>query len=230
MKRSSWLVVLWLAITGCGGSDTDATPDSPGGCDPATVLPSNFRLIPMVSTGAVTVTTAGDVTSGTIDATAGGVDNAADNSYIYVDLRAGTKVAINDLEARMSTNWDIALKRFSLRTNSGDSGPGNRELVVVQAVTLADVASAPTSGYASDDFVTDDCMLDSLLIGEPRSAFGEWYDYDQMTHVVTPKQEVYVLKRNNGSKTALRIKAYYGDPQRPTRSAFYSVEWKQLAQ
>ena len=219
---------LWIAMTACGGSGDAAAPDSPTLCDPATVLPSSFRVIASVSTGAVQVTTSGDVTSGTIDATAGGTSNAADNPYIYVDLRNGVKVAISDLDARNSTNWDIMLKRYSLRTNSGDSGPGNRELAVVQAATLAEVISAPTSGYMSDDFVTDDCMLDSLLIGEPRSAFGNWYDYEVTTNVVTPKPEVYVLKRNNGSKTGFRIKSYYGDPRDPTRSALYSVEWKSL--
>ena len=227
-KRGSCLVVLLFALTACGGSEGGAMPDAPGGCDPATVLPGGYRLIPTVSAGAVTVTTASGVTSGTIDATAGGVNNSADNPYIYVDLRNNMKIAVNDVEARTSTNWDIALKRSSLRTNSGDSGSGNRELAVVQAATLAQVTAAPASGYASDDFATADCMLESTLIGEPQSAFGEWYDYDQNTHVVTPKAEVYVLQRNNGSRTAFRIKAYYGDPANPMRGAFYSVEWKQL--
>src|SRR5262245_7286282 len=191
-KRGSWLVVLLFAFTGCGGSDDGggAMPDAPGGCDPATVRPGGYRLIPMVSAGAVTVTTASGVTSGTIDATAGGVNNSADNPYIYVDLRNNMKVAVNDVAARTSMDWDIALKRSSLRTNSGDSGTGARELAVVQAATLAQVTAAPASGYGSDDFATADCMLQSTLIGEPQSAFGEWYDYDQDTHVVTPKAEV----------------------------------------
>jgi hypothetical protein len=226
-KRSSWLVVLLFASIGCGGSGDGAEPDGPGGCDPATILPGGYRLIPAVSTGAVSVTTASGVTSGTIDATAGGINNSADNPYVYVDLRTSMKVAINDVEARSSTNWDIALKRSSLRTNSGDSGPGNREVAAVQAATLAEVTAAPTSGYAQDDFATADCTLDSTIIGEPRSAFGDWYNYDEDTHVVTPKAEVYVLQRNNGSRTAFRIKAFY-DPASPMRGALYSVEWKQL--
>jgi hypothetical protein len=226
-KRGSWLVVLLFASIGCGSGD-GVEPDGPGGCDPATIRPGGYRLIPMVSAGAINVTTASGVTSGSIDATAGGVNNSADNPYIYVDLRNSMKVAINDVEARSSTSWDIALKRSSLRTNSGDSGPGNRQVAVVQAATLAEVTAAPTSGYASDDFATDDCTLESTIIGEPRSAFGDWYNYDEDTHVVTPKPEVYILQRNNGSRTAFRIEAYYGDPASPMRGAFYSVEWKQL--
>jgi len=218
-------LLLWVA---CGGSGGDGMPDSASGCDPATVLPGNYRLIPMTSTGAVTVTTTAGVTAGTIDATAGGIDASADNPYIYVDLRAGTKAAISDLDARSSTNWDVALKRSSLRVNGGDSGSGNRQLAVVQAATLAEVTAGPATGYATDDFTSADCRLAALPAGEPTTAFGEWYGYDVDTHAVTPKPEVYVIQRNNGSRTALRIVTYYGDTTNAMRGAFYRVEWKQL--
>jgi hypothetical protein len=122
MMKHALRLVLTIAATGCGGSGDAGAPDAAGTCDPATVLPTSYRLIAKVSTGAVQVTTAGDVTAGTIDATAGGVDNAADNPYVYVDLRNAMKVAINDLDARTNTSWDIALKRSSLRTNGGDTG------------------------------------------------------------------------------------------------------------
>ncbi|MBX3156149.1 MAG: HmuY family protein [Deltaproteobacteria bacterium] len=214
-----------------GGSDptpedVDAPPTST--CDPATVLPSNYRPIATVSAGAVTVTTASGVTSGTIDATAGGLAGSPDNPYIYVDLAAGTKVALDDLAARTSTAWDVALKRSSLRVNGGDSGTGGRKLAVVQANDLASV-TAPSTGYTEDDFTDADCMLVGLPGGEPASAFGEWYDYDPVMHTVTPKAEVYVIERPGGTRTALRLVTYYGDATNPMRGAYYQVEWKQLA-
>src|SRR5678815_1100406 len=109
-KRGSRLVVLLFAFTGCGGSGESAMPDAPGGCDPATVLPGGYRLIPTVSAGAVTVTTASGVTSGTIDATAGGVNNSADNPYIYVDLRNNIHNTAHHHEELTTRNRDIALK------------------------------------------------------------------------------------------------------------------------
>lgn len=227
-----------LVTSACGGGDggnseVDAGIDPPmvdaaPGCNPATVLPSNYRPIALVSTGAVQVTTTAGVTSGTIDATAGGITNAADRPYIYVDLRNGVRVDVDDLAARTSTTWDIALKRSSLRINGGDSGAGNRRLAVVQAATLGEVTAAPTSGYATDDFTTDACKLDNHPAGEPKSAFGEWYGYDDQTHGVAPKSEVYVIERGDGTRTALRIVTYYGDPAMPMRGAYYGVEWKQL--
>jgi len=227
---SAWLAPALLVVAACSNSDaTMSAPDAgSSSCDPATVLPSNYRLIAATSTGLVTVATSNGVTSGTIDATAGGVTAAAGNPYIYVDLRAGTKVAITDLAARTSADWDIALKRSSLRVNGGDSGAGGRSLAVLPAATLAEVTAGPADGYAIDDFTTAGCTLDSLPAGEPKTAFGEWYDYDDTTHAVTPKAEVYVIERGDGSRTALRIDAYAGDPSMPTRTAFYRAEWKQL--
>jgi hypothetical protein len=223
------------ALAACGGDDDpQITPDgpppdtNPGVCDPVTVLPSNFRPIPSVSNGLVTVTTTSGVTSGTVDATAGGTMMSADNPYIYLDLKTGTKVAVNDLDARTSATWDVALKRSSLRVNSGDSGTGNRKLAVVQAQTLAAVTAAPTTGYVVDDFADTSCKLVELLIGEPSSAFGQWYDYNDTTHVVSPKSEVYVIERPDGSHTALRLITYYGDTASPMRGAYFQAEWKQL--
>ena len=88
-------------------------------------------------------------------------------------------------------------------------------------------AAGPATGYATDDFTTDDCMLDSLEAGEPRSTFGAWYGYTEDTHKLKPKPEVYVIERGNGSRTAFRIVDYYGDDAM-TISALYRVEWKQL--
>jgi hypothetical protein len=213
----------------CDGGDPDIEPaDGPAGCDPLSALPANFRPIPEVSEGMVNVTSSGGVTSGTVDATAGGSMSYADNPYLYLDLKAGTKVAINDLDARSSPAWDIALKRSSLRVNGGHSGTGGRKLAVVPAADLGAVTAAPTSGYATDAFVDADCMLISLPVGDPMSAFGEWYDYNDQTHMLTPKSQVYVLERSDGSHTALRIVTYYGDTASPMRGAYYQVEWKQL--
>jgi hypothetical protein len=232
MRNHVLLSFALLAACGSDGStDPEPTPDSPPStdeCVPATVLPNNYRPISTVTTGAVAVTTTAGVTSGTIDATAGGVSASADNPYIYVDLVAGTRVDLDDVAALTSTTWDIALKRSSLRVNSGDSGTGERELAVVQGASLDAVTAAPASGYATDDFATDDCELQTIPGGEPLSAFGEWYDYDPATHVVTPKAEVYVVKRSDGTSIAVRFDTYYGDSTNPMRGAFYQVEWKPL--
>ena len=224
------LAGLVLAV-GCGDNldvEDPPQPDASDVCDPATVLPSNFRPIAAVSAGAVTVLTADGITSGTLDATAGGITASANNPYLYVDLGGAAKVAIDDLAAPASTAWDIALKRSSLRVNGGDSGAGGRKLAVLEVPTLAEVTAAPASGFAEDDFADDNCQLKTIPGGEPSSAFGDWYNYDRDTHAVTPKAQVYVIERGDGTRFALRLDAYNGDPENPMRGAFYRVEWKTL--
>jgi len=216
-----------------GGSATgddgiDIPVDADASCDPATVLPASYRPVATTATTAVMLTTTAGVTSGSIDATAGGLSAAADNPYIYVDLVGMKKVDVNDLTARQSLAWDVALKRSSLRTNGGDSGGGGRTLAVVEGATIANV-TAPSTGYTEDDFTSDDCMYAMIPGGEPLSAFGEWYAYDSETHAVTPKMDVYVVQRPDKSRTAFRIVSYYGDDAMPMRGAFYKVEAKQLS-
>lgn len=239
MKRTSmgtlFVSLLFAASAACSDDNNpDVTPDaapidSPAACDPATVLPMSYRPIPMTSAGLLTVTNVtGAVTTATVDATAGGVMAAADNPYIYVDLKAGAKVAISDLDARTSTAWDIALKRSSVRANGGDSGAGGRQLSVVQAAEIDTVTAVPGSGYTIDEFADDNCAFIPGQIGEPMSAFGNWYDYDVNLHTVTAKSEVYVVKRPDGSHTAVEIVTYYRDPTVPSGGAFYTLKWKQL--
>lgn len=227
----STLALLVLLAFGCSDSGGSAEPDLPldanASCDPLTVLPANYRPIPTTSTGVVSLTTTADVTTGTIDATAGGLSAAADNPYIYVDLITNTRVDVSDVNARDSLDWDIALKRSSLRINGGDSGGGRRTLAVVPGTSVATI-TAPSSGYTEDDFTGDACVLATIPGGEPASAFGEWYEYDVETHAVTPKEEVYVLQRADKSRTAIRIVTYYGDTAMPMRGAFYRIETKQL--
>lgn len=221
-----------MALTAACGDDggSPASPDAPidadDGCDPTSVLPSNFRPIAMVSTGQVQLTASGSGASGTVDGTAGGLAGAADNPYVYVDLAANARVDINDLEARTSDAWDVAFKRASVISNGGTSGTGGRTIAIVQSATI-DV-TAPASGYAADDYTSSDCALETTRNGEPLSAFGEWYLYDEDAHTLTPKPEVYVLQRPDGSRTAIRIVTYYGDPSAPTKGAFYSIETKPL--
>lgn len=228
---SARVLPVLLLLTACA-TDDEAEEDYPievdDGCDAKTVLPSQYRPIPTVSEGVVDITTSGGVTSGTLDATAGGFGMSADRPYLYVDLRNNKKAEISDVDAFDSADWDIALKRSSIRLNSNDSGAGGRGIALVEAESLAEVKKAPIGEWLTDDFTTDTCTYQSLPAAEPITAFGEWYAYDEGGHGLTPKPLIYVIKRRDNTKTALRIISYYGDPAMPTKSAFYRVEWKQL--
>ena len=209
-----------------GGGGIDAAADD---CDQAEQLPGDYRPVAIVSTGDVTPTADGDVTTAVIDATAGGLPNAADNPYIYVDLASGAKVDIDDVDALSSSEWDLAFKRSSIRSNGGDSGPGMVAVAVVAAASLDEVTAAPADGeFAIDDWTDESCQLVALPFQEPNTAFGEWYDYDLGSHVVTPKPEVHVIRSRSGDLFKLQLESYYGDEGDPTLSAVYRVSWAPL--
>ena len=234
-KLSMTVLAIGTALTACGGSGDAGTVslvdssmpsiDAPaGGCDPATALPTEWRPIAMISTGTVNVTTANGVTSGTIDATAGGTTAAADAPYIYLDLSTGTKVDSTDTAALTSTAWHIAFKRASIKLNGGDSGPGMVAAASVSAAALADVTTVP-GGLAMDDGADASCSLIAGPTGEPASVMSTWYDYDTQTHMLTPKTEVWVLEIAPGVHGKLRITTYDGASGQPTRGAYYGIEW-----
>jgi hypothetical protein len=224
------------AAPGCGGDDdgavADAAPSAPDGsegCDPTAALPLQWRPIAMVSTGQVVTSSADGVTSASIDATAGGLAGAADNPYVYVDLAGAVKVDVDDTASYTSGNWDLAFKRASIRVDSGDSGSGQVTVATVAAASLAEVTAAPPDAdFHADDWSSDDCVIAMTRSGEPLTAFGEWFDYDDATHVLTPKANVYVVKAHDGLLYKLRIQTYYGDSANPMRGGNYKLEWSAL--
>lgn len=201
-----------------------SAPDALDPCtNPTSVLASPWTSVDAVSTGAVVATG----NTATVDATAGGSPNAADNPYVYLKFTADsvTKVEISDVDSYTDATWDLALKRFVLRVNGGDSGPGGVVVAAVAAETLAEVTAAPPAGdFTTDDWFSDACALNAGPLGEPVTALGSWYDYDESTNLPTPKAEVYVLRRPDGSTIKLELKNYrYQDV-----SAHYEIEWGAL--
>jgi heme-binding HmuY-like protein len=228
LRLACGLIFAALLAAACGddgaSESPDAAPAADAPCEPSSALPLQWRPIDIVSTGTVT----GSAAAAVVDATAGGLDGAADNPYIYLDLAAGARVDITDVDALESSAWQIAFKRSSIRINGGDSGPAGVTAAAVDAATLEEVTEAPASGFATDDWADDQCNFIGLDSGEPATAFGFWYDYDDQTHVVTPKAQVWIVRQADGTDYKLRIETYYGDEANPMRGGIYRMAWAPL--
>src|SRR6478609_8132178 len=103
------LTVLSFACTGSEEPGEDDTGSEPSG--PETAEVSN------VVDGTDYVTS--------IDATAGGFEEASKNPWVYVKFTedGAVRVDIDDESALESMDWDLAAHRFKLRLNGGTSGP-----------------------------------------------------------------------------------------------------------
>lgn len=210
------LSALWAAAPGChheepcddAGTPADMTPPRPL-CE----LPFDVRPIDTVSTGAVTVSESpagSGVWTAEVDATAGGSRDYGKNPFIYLDLIGNKKVEIDDVAARKSSAWDIALKRWQIKINSGDSGPGGVLLSRVDNKTLADVKTAPTVGFEQDLYFNDKCEAQLDPIGGLATLVSDWYTYEMGTNRLIPKTEVWVLKRRDGKgHIKVQLTGYY---------------------
>ncbi|HEY1088313.1 MAG TPA: HmuY family protein, partial [Archangium sp.] len=92
----------------------------------------------------------------TIDARGGGFTPT--ESYVYARFTdvGLEKLPISDLAALDSMDWDIAFRRFVIRVNSGDSGPGCAAGQVLPQGTTFESISAVPSGLLpeADDFLS----------------------------------------------------------------------------
>jgi hypothetical protein len=199
-----------------GGGDTDgAITDAGGGGGTMCTSARTQLLAPLAKTskGVVSVaSTSGATKVLYVDASAGGVNGGATNPRIYVNLDTASRVDLTDTAAFTSADWDLALKRTTIYSNSGDAGIGMGGAAQINKAFAA-VTAADASAVKAESFFDDQCMAKTDPIGGPLSAFSDWYDYDQATNIPTPKPNVtYVVRGGTGKLFKVAITSYTGLP------------------
>jgi hypothetical protein len=197
-----------------GTSDAPVTDAPASGTSCSKARDDLLLPIDRVSTGEVTVVSdSNGVKTLYVDASAGGLGGASlKNPRVYIDLEAGKKVDVTDKSAVTSTAWDLALKRSIIFTNGGDAGAGQGGAVQV-AKAFGSVTAADETGLQKEKFFDQDCNPQLDPTGAPRTTFADWYDYDQVTNIPTPKPNVsYVVVSGTGKKYKVGIEAYDGAP------------------
>jgi HmuY protein len=196
---------------GAGGGDSSPKPE-PNPCQGA--LRQSLGLVDELSGGAV-ATLEADETEAKIfvDASAGGVDGQDRFPWVYLSLERGAAAALTDLEALESTEWDLAFKRFVVRTNGGDSGPGRGGALRV-ALTWDDVDQSTLGDVVlpQESWFDDECNLTTDENGELITTFSGWSQYDQAAHVLTPANVVFITAAADGSLYKVAIEDYYATP------------------
>jgi hypothetical protein len=161
------------------------------------------------------------------------VEGESDGVLVTVIDATDTEVTTHfDLDSQAGTDadgpWDLAVRRFALTTNSGVSGDGGVVTWFVDG-DLDDVTSmadAPGGdGYvdlADGDDRDEDA--DSPFLS-PGGVDDSWYNYDLLTHTLSPKARVYLLQSTEGAAYALALRGYYDDQG---TAGHVSFAWKTL--
>ena len=196
-------------------------------------------LLPIntVSSGAVTVLS-DDGTTKTIyvDASAGGIGVAAKNPRVYIELANGNAINVTDVTATSSTDWDLALKRVTIFTNGGDTGPGmGGGAEIDKAFSAVTDAEAAATATPPESLFDADCNPKLDPNGDPDTSFANWYDYDLSTNIPTPDPDrMFVVRGATGILYKVGIKAYDALPDGGSRNnestGYYLLQVSKVAQ
>ncbi len=171
---------------------------------------SSLDLKSNVATGLITNGSDAVGFKATVNATGGGFTPT--ESYVYArftDLGL-EKVALDDMAAIDSMDWDIAFRRYVIRINSGDSGP-SCVAAQVQPGTYESITAVP-AGYLpeGDDFlrkVACTFIDDGSGLGtSPRTALSAYYQY---AGCVSMTGKPFVLTTHTGRHVKLVVTTYY---------------------
>jgi hypothetical protein len=128
------------------------------------------------------------------------VDATDAESFVYLDLdtKRGT--------ATPEPGWDLGFSRFNIIVSGGISGDAGVEVAIVDGASFEQLSEVPGDAvWITDAADGDDENTD------PDLAFADWYDYDITTHVLTPKDRVYLVRSDEGAVFKLQIANYYSE-------------------
>lgn len=220
------LTLVVALVTGCAGSvdpddtDTDVTTLR---CEEPRELTCQDELVQRlglhgdkVSEGEVTTEDRGNYFVTTVDATAGGFGQSADNPWVYVRFTdsGAERLDIDDETALTDMRWHIAAKRFLLRLNGGSSGPSCVGAVPFLERSFEELTEVPDGlSPRQDDFLLEDCTIvndSSGLPDSPQLALSPWWSYPGC---VATSEVPFLLELEDGRYIRLVVDAYYGQDQ-----------------
>jgi hypothetical protein len=148
------------------------------------------------------------------------VDATIESEWQQFDLDTGEEV-------EGESDWDIAFSRHRIRTNGGVTGEGRVQVAALEGESFEDVERAPDEGFAADreDSTGDGGDTDS----DPDNVFNsgpeDWYEYNVMTHELTPKDITYVIASTAERFYKFRIEDYYDSAGTPAKMRF---RWSEI--
>ena len=143
--------------------------------------------------------------------------NATDREeWVMIDLENGdmsTGIDIAEYE-----EWDIAVRRFVFALNCPFNGTGNVYAQTILNQSFDSFWDIPADGFVQDEPDADDDGVAEYVL-------GEWFDYNPSTHILTPKDQFYVIQNRNGNHFKFQIENYYSSAG---TSAMITVSWELL--
>jgi len=139
------------------------------------------------------------------------IDATNYSRWVYFSFEAGDTIQVSDPST--SKEWDLALMRSNLRTNSGTSGNALGGVYNAGTVGMSSILQAPESGYVVDDSIeVYDHDTHSYKNVAGSLALAGWLSMDMsaMPPTVTYTDSIYVIKTAKGNYAKIHVTDYYG--------------------
>ncbi len=130
------------------------------------------------------------------------LDASDDSRWIFFDFAAGRALVPPD-----TAGWDLAVRRFHVMVADAAANVG--------AADFAAVTAAPDSGFVRTMAARD----------TTNAAIERWYRYGMLTHLLTPRGDVHVVRGRDGSFAKVEMLSYYCPGVRPGCLTF---RWQEI--
>jgi hypothetical protein len=244
MARGGGVLAGALVLGGCGPANEPAPEEQPAArCETRQVTCGEqsidkLRLRTLASAGELREegTTAGEFLT-YVDGRAGGSDSPQSYTYARFTPRGLERLPLEDQAALNSGDWDIAFRRYVIRTNGGVSGPSCTTVARTPERTTFESVKAVDGAweFRAEDYYSETCAFrgDEWGLGSPATRLGSFWGYESC---LTMTGDVYVVRLADGRHVKLQVADYYEpEPQRvcnetgevpqPSGAAQFRVRW-----
>ena len=133
----------------------------------------------------------------------------------YFSFSKGEFLDITDEEAMASSEWDFAIDRFYIRTNSGTSGNGKGGALDTKKTKFSDVATISIDGYKVDKecrLMTDMGKFEQVSASPAyvcEETEGAWYSSAAGGKDASMNNNIFVIKTADGNNYAKVVMKSY---------------------
>lgn len=210
------LTLMWTGLLGACGPAEEPTPVEPQRCEASSVRCTEqsideLDLLTVVSTGEIREegTVSGEFLT-YVDARGGGLTPTQSYTYVRFTPQGLTRVSVDDQAALASTDWDIGLRRYVIRVNSGVSGPSCTSVAQTAAGTPFDSVKAVDASwkFETENYFNDTCelLVNESGIGAPATQTANYWLYKSCLSMTG---NVFVVRLADGRHVKLQVMSYY---------------------
>lgn len=132
------------------------------------------------------------------------IDATNEEQWTYFDFSRGKQVKIHDTS---SLEWDLAFRRGKIITNGGATNKfGKAGLIDLGEVSFDAVENVPLRDFTADTATRTQTENPILL---------QWYKYNYITHKLTARKNVYVMRTSDGKYAKIQFLSFYCADKQP---------------